>query len=657
MKKHAKKTIKTILLLLIPLFLFSLSSSTEQSTQADITRADPEAPFIPSDPPKKTLGIWTRSGYNLQPQTDYYTVVGQPVTLRTNVVRSAGGFLIGLGDAPHYRWWTENGTGSWTSISKGNNGQKKNFPITPEVAGDITYQLDTQYYKQITGWMGLKTHYFSNQATVHASPEPVEVEELEVTVDDDYVYYTSKSSDEPNITNAHAIPTPANATGNVTWSIDDTSLATIDEDGQITANSNSKSGKVTATATMSNYETPDLTGSAIVEIGGGLDDQRVKSGQTADFTLKGNTFDEDENEDIDSITVSWTKYPPGSNSGSTAPNNVNDTTYTTPITTMADNGSQYQATIKVISGKNTKTITSNRATLTVIPAGDPALEITNTIINDSYTDTKDTEILLNNVIGGDSITYKNTVTNNSTEGPLVNGFYVIPLQPQTIINSVTVAGEVLPTTSYETIYNADTNSDDLVIDIDNIDIQSSKDIEVNTTAPDITTKKSFEFTPYVYGDNADGNGATYRQDGTISQINYITDKIQSDIADIDFGTITAYSKDTLLRRPDKNNSPSNIANIDDQRRDKTATKVFVTQLAELTNEQNYVLPATIRYYKNGNYETILNNKVKISETLSGNGLGSIAWGKDDGLLLHINENHLPAGQYSTILTWSFENSL
>jgi len=656
MKKHAKKTIKTILLLLIPLFLFSLSSSTEQSTQADITRADPAAPFIPTPPPTKFLGMWSSSGYNLQPQPDYYVVLGDTVSIRTNTVRSVSGFILSIGDSPHYRWWQEGTDGKWFEISKSNNGQKKNFSVTPTEIGDTTYQLDTQYYKYLTSWIS-KTYLYSQMTTVHVSPEPVEVEKLDVTVDDDYVYYTSTSKDEPNITNAHAIPTPANATGNITWSIDDTSLATINDDGQITANSNSKSGWVEITATMSNYETPDLTGREKVQIGGGLDDQRVKSGQTADFTLKGNTFDEDENEDIDSVTVSWTKYPPGSNSGSTAPNNVNDTTYTTPITTMADNGSQYQATIKVTSGKNTKTVTSNRATLTVIPAGDPALEITNTIINDSYTDTKDTDILLNNVIGGDSITYKNTVTNNSTEGPLVNGFYVIPLQPQTIINSVTVAGEVLPTTSYETIYNADTNSDDLVIDIDNIDIQSSKDIEVNTTAPDITTKKSFEFTPYVYGDNADGNGATYRQDGTISQINYITDKIQSDIADIDFGTITAYSKDTLLRRPDKNNSPSNIANIDDQRRDKTATKVFVTQLAELTNEQNYVLPATIRYYKNGNYETILNNKVKISETLSGNGLGSIAWGKDDGLLLHINENHLPAGQYSTILTWSFENSL
>jgi len=658
MKRHTKKIIRTILLLLMPLFLIGLNASSEQTTKADSQRADPKAPFTPSDPPKKTLGIWTKSGYNLQPQADYYIVLGDEVTLRTNVVRSAGGSLVGLGDSPHYRWWQKGANDKWALVPKDNNGQKKNFTVEPQTEGDFTYQLDTQYYKLGLGWMGIKTHFFSIQSTVHVSPEPVEALDLEVTVDDDYLYYSDPKSDEPNITNAHAVPTPINATGQITWSISDTSLATIDDDGQITSNSTGKSGIVWATASMSNYEMEDIHKSVRVEIGGGLDDQEVKSGETADFTLKGNTFDDaDDNEDIDSIDISWKKFPAGTdtNNGTIAPNNVNDATYTTPPTTMDDDQTRYQATITLTKGKDKKEIKSNLATLTVIPAGDPEMEITNTIKNNSYTTDKDTVNFLNDVIGTDNVVYRDTLTNKSSEGILKDGSYVIPMIPGTQINHVKIDGDTIDPVNYTQIFDEETNSDDLVIKIGNIATTTSMDIEVDTTVPDITQKQSFRFTPYVHGTDNDGN--IYRQEGTEEDINYITDKIDMDVEDIDFGTITAFSKGVLKYRPEELNNPNNIANIDDQRRDKAAVKVFVTQTADLVNDQEYVLPATIRYYENGNHEPILNNKVKISETTLGNQLNSIAWDKSDGLLLHIDDDHLPAGKYTTTLTWTCENTI
>jgi len=54
------------------------------------------------------------------------------------------------------------------------------------------------------------------------------------------------------------------------------------------------------------------------------------------------------------------------------------------------------------------------AKLTVIPSGEPDIDINNTLTNETYIDDEDTDLILNKVINGDNITYHDTLTNQSS---------------------------------------------------------------------------------------------------------------------------------------------------------------------------------------------------------------------------------------------------
>jgi len=658
MKKNHKRTtriIKAILLLLIPLLLVVLTTSRNPTiTNAEDTEEVVVTPkFKPSDPPQKFLGMWSSSGYNLQPQSDYYTYIGETVTLRTNTVRSVGGAVSGAFDSPHFRWWKSTDGKKWTEVSKNAGGQKKNFPVTPTEAGTVWYQLDTQYFKYITWWA--VTHLYSQVAAVHTATDPVDALSLEITLDDDYLYYGTVSDDE-NTTQAHAYPDPVNSTGKITWSIDRPDLATINSDGQVLANNNGLSGTVAISATIDNPDGSIITSNTVyLEIGGGLDDQTVNSGETATFTLKGDSLSNpDDDPDIDSLTIEWFKYEPNSSTGIPL-GQTNETSYTTPENTSADDGSHFQAVITIKSGKNTKIIHSNLARLTVIPTGDPDIVITNKIINRTYSSGIDSDNLLYNVTGGDNIIYQDTLTNTNTEGLLKNGSYTIPLHANTAINSITINGQPLSPDDYSILPDTGNNSDNLIINIGTIDISSQKEIEVDTTVPDILQRRAFKFTPYLNGTDNDNND--YRQFGTDETINYITDKLTPNVQDLDFGVINAFSKGTLQYRQNNMNMPNYVIEIDDQRRDKHEMNVFVAQENDFTDDQGNALAANLRHYDDDNYAEITGLKTQIAKSTAGNAMASIGWDKDNGLLLYITGNNLTAGKYSTTLTWYFENSL
>lgn len=654
--KGFQKVIKSLLLILVPLILITLTYSREQQ----IARAiDDEVVVIPPNkphaPPKKFLGIWMTNGYGLQPNPDYYTVVDSPVTLRTDAGRSVWNVILGIFDGEHFRWSQSTDGKNWSPVSKGDGGYRKNFTVTPNKVGTVWYQLDTQYYTYLTGWLGFKTHIYSNVAAVHTLPEAVNALKLDVTVDDKYLYNTSDQLS--NTTYAHAIPTPANATGDITWSVDNTTLATIDENGMVTANNKSISGTVRVTGTFTNKDGTSVQDDEDIIIGGGLDDQTVDSGESATFTLLGDTGGDADGDDDDgngTVTIDWYKYAPGASKGVKV-SSGDETFYTTPATTMADDGSYFQAIITFSTSKITKTITSNKAKLTVIPSSKPDIEITNKLINNTYQHQDNTDQHLIDSTGDDNITYYDNLINKSDDGVLKDGYYVIPMLPGTKVNSVEVAGEELTTDDYQIIPDSDTGSDNLILTVGDLNPDVSKDIVVNTTAPDITAKKEFSFNSYVYGVNHDGE--VYRNEATDERIDYITNKIFPKIEDIDFGSISAFSKSTLKYRPDTLNSPNSMINVNDDRREKKSLKVFVTQNGEMINDNGDVLAASLRYYDSGNHSDILNSKTPIYQTDVGTALESIDWDKKDGLLLHINDNYLKGGKYSTTLNWSFEDSI
>jgi hypothetical protein len=647
--RHINKNIKRFLIFIMPIFMISLTIiTTEHQSQAEEeTVVTPK--YTPTKDPTKFIGIWLTSGYSLQPKENYYTTVNNSVTIKTNTGRSVWTLLTGIFDSASYQWWESTDGKTWSKISKSNGGQKKNLVVTPKETGSIWYQLDTQY-----AFLGInKKHLYSKVGAIHALPEPVNATKVEVSVDDDYLYNTSDNLS--NTTYAHATPTPANATGTVDWSVDDESLATVDSEGLVTANNQDKTGTVHVIATMTNPDGTKFQGSAPVEIGGGLEDKTVKSGETATFTLKGNTGgDGDDEENNGSVTIDWYRYDPNTGQRTKVESN-GGTSYTTPDTTYADNGSFYQAVITLKVNLITKTITTNKAKLTVIPSGDPDIELTNQLTNQTFTTKDNDEHNLYDVVNSDNIVYHDTLKNNSNDGLLKNGFYVIPMHTGTTINSIKVNDQKLDDDKFSIIHNDEDDTDDLVIELDTLNIQEVATIDVDTTVKNATQKESRSYIPYIYGTNNDDN--VYRKDGAVETISYTTNSLDANIKDIDFGTIKAFSKGTLQHRPSAMNSPNNIIDTSDQRRDKGGLKVFVSQLNEFTDDNSEVLPVSLRYYDNGNYTEVLNNKVQISQSDIGQELSSIGWNKDDGLLLHVNDDHLKAGKYSTTLTWYFENSL
>lgn len=229
------------------------------------------------------------------------------------------------------------------------------------------------------------------------------------------------------------------------------------------------------------------------------------------------------------------------------------------------------------------------------------------------------------------------------------------MHTDTTVNNVKINEKEISSDDYSIIRDEDNDTDDLVISLNTLDTKETATIDVDTTVKNIVKKENQSYIPYIYGTNNDEN--VYRKEGSKENINYVTDSLDADIKDINFGTIKAFSKNTLKYRSSEMNSPNNIIDIVDQRRNKDALKVFVSQMNEFTDDNSQTLPVSLRYYENGNYTEILKNKVQVSQSDIGQELSSIGWGKDDGLLLHINEDHLKTGEYSTTLTWYFENSL
>jgi len=647
MKKHHKRNnqlIKLFLSLFIPLILLGITLNTSESSvmAADETVVTPK--FKPADPPKKFLGIWMSNGYGLQPPADSYTSLNEPVTLRTSAGRSIWSVLGGLLDGDHYRWWQTTDGMLWTAVSEDDFGYRRNFTVTPTEVGTVWYQLDTAYYTLITPW--LQTNIYSQVAAVHTLKDPITATSIDVTVDDDYLYNSKDAF--ANTTYAHVTPTPGYATGNVTWSVDKPELATVDEDGQVIANAKSLSGTVEVIATWTNPDESTIVKSVPVEIGNGIDDQTVRSGQAATFFLRGNAA---QDMDVDGVTASIAWYKNGSKISK-----ATDTSYTTPITSLSDDGTMFNVTFTFKKLISSKSVSTNKARLNVIPFDDPDIAITNSMVNESYSNEASTANKLVNVVNGDKVTYYDTLTNNSTEGPLKAASYVIPLHAGTGVDSVVVNGTTLTIDKdYSIVPNATTGTDDLVINVNDIISQSSKAIEVKTTVKNIAGTDSLKFTPYVYGTS--NSDTIYRKDGTKEEIYYTGNSVLPNVHSIDYGTITPYHKNALLYRPKGLNNPNNIVQIDDQRRDKNAMTVSVNQLQDFTNENGDVLSASLRYYKDGDYTSILNRKTTISESDSGDDLSSISWNKEDGLLLYIDGNNMTTGNYSTTLSWYFENSI
>ncbi len=650
--------------------LLIISIRTVDRYETDIAQADDTEEVVvkPMEKPNKDvvkiLGIWLTNGYSLQPEDDYYTQVGQQIIIRTSAGRSVWSVLGGIFDGAHYRWYKTTDAGeTWTEVPKGDGGQKMNMPVTPTEIGTTWYQLDTQYWNYATGWL-LKTHIYSQVTAVHAK-DPVNATGLKVTADDEYLYNSSNSNISNNSTHVHGYPTPSDANGTITYTVDNPDIADFTKDSDNGGNTtelvakDGAIGKVKVTGTLHNPNGSTVSDSTTVIVGGGLDDQTVDIGDDATFDMQGSTVGD--NDDADGkITIEWYRYDQNGKKTTVATSTASDyrdyLSYTVPNTTMDDDGTTYQAKLTFKYGLISSTsLTTNQAKLTVI--NKPDLTITNSVKNETYQSNNDDHIL-NGVTNDDKVTYNAVITENSDKGVLKDGCYVIPLYSGTKVDTVELDGTVLDPSEYSIVNNNEDGTDDLVItglDYDGVDIRSHS-VEVRTTVAGVTGQDALTYTPYAYGNS--NTNEVYMTKGTPETINYVLDGFSVSVDDLNFGQIRPTDNKTLQYRDDEHNAPNgNVVKVNDQRRDKQGKKAYVSQKTPFSDTMGNILAASVRYYDNGNYVDLFDNKVLLHETTAGENFDSIGWDKENGLLLYIDDAFLRAGTYSAELSWDFEDSV
>lgn len=397
------KKSKIIFLLMSIIVLIGLFGVQDSRTNAP-AKADDIA-IVPKSKPtgnSVNLGFLTLiSGYGLQPQNQY-TYKGQPVTLSVkidmNPLDYAGSLIIPLYDRQWYSTDKPTSADNWQKVS---GGTKNKLTVTPNEVGTVYYQ--DSYIKK--GLLITYNSFYSDVASVTTYPDPIDATSVSVSVDNDYLY---NNQSKAVTTFARAKPDPYNSTAKLSWSIDNTNLATIDATtGEITANTSGKSGTATVTATLTNSDNQTVEGSKKIEIGGGLDDQTVDEGQTATFKVLGNW------NTVNSIT--WHHVANGKD---TVVSGADGLSYTTPVTTYDNNKDQYYAVLKVPSqdsdGNDTETtVTTNKATLNVNPDLNPHVSSNSTIYNNTYDDHNEANTEINGVIGGDNITVKGTFSDTN----------------------------------------------------------------------------------------------------------------------------------------------------------------------------------------------------------------------------------------------------
>ncbi|MQS96950.1 hypothetical protein [Companilactobacillus halodurans] len=517
-------------------------------------------------------------------------------------------------------------------------------------------EVGTKYYQQKTAWYmfisALSPTVWSQVAAVHTLDSDVDVDDLTVTTDDDYIY--NQTSDiTTTSTYARAHVKPENFTGTIKWSIDKPELATIDEEtGLITANNRSQSGEVTVTATAVNSSnSAPKEAEAKLMVGGGLEDQTVNVGEKATFALMGNIGEFEEQEDLN-YSIRWFKEDPITHEQSEIEIGKNSVAHTTDATTLDDDGAEYFAHIEAKTNGKTYEYDTNKAKLHVLSTEGPTIELDETIKNNTYDNNSDTEKTIYDVISQDKVVYNSTITNTSNGARLKDATYTVPLRSDTKVNKVLIDGE--ETNDYSV--TSGSGEDDLKIKNLAFGINQSHEIEIQTTVSDVNSRESFRSNAHIEG--TDDNGNTVKKSGDTRTLNLITNKLEYQVNDIDYGTIKPIGNEKVIYRQDETNWPNNIMNVDDMRRSKSGVQLYLSQAADFTDDSGNVLQGHLKYYDDDGEADLLNNSILVSNSTSGQGMNSLSWRADKGVLLEMDNRMMNAsGNYHTKLNWTFVDSL
>lgn len=202
-------------------------------------------------------------------------VGGKSITLQATYQQSFVANLI----PPVVNWYVQVNGDTWLSVadavSKGyiatqaksdkninfsTGTQSKLTFTTSSYAGTLRFQADMAY-------LGVD-HQFSDIAEVDVYNNDIATSAIAITGDD----YLTKGSTTQYVSTTN----PVNATGDITWTSDNTAVATVDPITGVV--SGVASGVATITVTITNADGSIVSSSKIITVGNGLVDQKVNVG-------------------------------------------------------------------------------------------------------------------------------------------------------------------------------------------------------------------------------------------------------------------------------------------------------------------------------------------------------------------------------------------
>lgn len=637
-----RKKLKYIVIALFAFMTFAgiaKSSDHDSSTvQADDVVVTP--PFTPSADPIKFMFVYWTSGFTLQP-TSQYTYIGQPITLSTDThitLLDSMSSIYSYG----YQWYTSNNGTTWTNPS---GMTKKKLTVDPTEEGTVYYQQTYTRGKLIGS---SRSGYYSQVAFITTYPDPVDALSVDVTVDDDYLY---NNQSEASTTFAHAKPNPADSTALLSWSVDDTSLATIDKTtGMITANKSGKSGDLTVIATLTNSDGSTVEGEKTITIGGGLDDETVDEGTSATFSVLG-AFDKQPD------SVVWHKVVNGKD---TTVETSTSLKYMTPETVYTDDGTQYYAVIKVtendVNGNaETNTITTNKAKLNVIANTIPKVIIQSTVYNSTYNDHNETDTQINNVIDGDDLIIKGTFTDENVNSAMAKGELTVKIPSNMSPTSIKLDGE-----DAENAYALVDPADESVklVRIYDVDFSTTKShtYEIDVPAADNGVLE-YVTTPSVQAANAAGQDLPYEYLGNPITINFTDNKLTAQANPLDYGQLKYSSVGKPVNATIDGQDDADMLSVSDNRRDKDSQQIYLAQTEGFVDDDNNELQSELRYYdSSGNYQLLSSSNLLVSDISQGDTVNSIVNNENTGLRLYIHHGSLKYSQYTSTLLWTIQNT-
>ncbi|MFD1548667.1 hypothetical protein [Levilactobacillus fuyuanensis] len=579
----------------------------------------------PSGTPIGIFGFYFTTGFSLQPE-NRYTSVNRSVMLTTTTAHS----ILGSVDPfaiDHFQWYQSTNDGkTWQSL---NSDQKADLTITPTQAGTVYYQQSFQYY-YLSSF--LAPIYYSRVAAVTTFPQPIPATGLKVTSDQSYLYNNQRNA---MVTYVHGTPTPATATGKLTWTSSDDQLATVNEaTGEVKANTSGQSGTVVITGTMTNDDGSTETDQAAIEVGGGLVvEQQVAEGQTATFSVQG-SFAEAPS------TVVWHRIMGGKDSVVTSENKLS---YTTLATSMADDQAQYYAvvTIKAPDG-SMQNMTTNRSKLTVIPDTTPKVTITNQVA-DVTDNTGNTTSELTNILSGDTCKVTGSFSDDNPYSKLTDGEFLITL-PTGVQPDITVDGQ-------EAHFGKYPSGDNMKVLVTGVDFSKTK---THTFSVTFTSNQTDNRTMKTWVDLS-GEDAQHNKINTYSgaplTLKFTDGKLHAVANDVNFGEITTTNLGQEI--PGIATGDGDLLDVTDNRRHKTATTIDLRQETPFSNGQT-TLTAGLSYDDGLGLSSLLTNADQtVASVASGMPVPSIGKSHGENLKVKVATPDFLPGKYTSQLDWTF----